>query len=70
MLEPRPEIRIATRLRGCAHSAIEPAIDDAGVAARHDAADRRHRLAGLLQHGRDLRGLARRHDQRPCRCRS
>src|SRR5690606_33347088 len=82
MLEPRPEIRMATRLRvviragsrlGSNRNAKEvtpvpslklqpTAINDAVVAARADAADRRHRFARLLQHRRDLRGLAGSHN--------
>ena len=62
MLEPRPEIRTAMRFLEVLIARSSP-VDDAGVAARHDAADRRHRLAGFLQHGRDLRRLAGSNDE-------
>ena len=75
MLEPRPEIRMATRLLRPSRSPARSRLARIGDARRarcrrRDLAEPHDRLAVAREHGGDRVGAARRRRPRPCRSRN
>ena len=69
ILEPRPEMRTATRLPVCSLKIEMPVVDDAAVAG-FKGAEGHHALASASQCSADRVGLRRRGLPPPCRSRS